>query len=248
MRQRYPRAIVFSALLILNFLIAPPAMAQIKFISCGQTIHAEYDCFDNEFFFSGIAGQRVDFSLSSAEATSRIRLRDPDEDVVAQTNYTAFPSLSHVIGETSPNWSIRAELSGGCIPDGAPFALTMQCNAVPAVCVQSGSELELAAGRFVITGTFQTANGQTGAAQAVSMSSNSGYLWFFSPTNAELLVKVINGCAGFGKYWFFAAGLTNVGVNLTVTDLQSGQSKSYGNPVGKQFEPILDTNAFATCP
>jgi len=49
------------------------------------------------------------------------------------------------------------------------------------------------------------------------------------------------------RYWVFAAGLTNVGGTLTVTDTISGTAKTYVNPQGNAFQPILDTKAFATC-
>jgi hypothetical protein len=35
---------------------------------------------------------------------------------------------------------------------------------------------------------------------------------------------------------------------LTVTDTQTGAIQTYTNPQGTPFQPIQDTNAFATCP
>jgi hypothetical protein len=37
-------------------------------------------------------------------------------------------------------------------------------------------------------------------------------------------------------------------VNLTLTDTKTGTVKTYTNPLGVAFQPIQDTNAFATCP
>jgi hypothetical protein len=43
--------------------------------------------------------------------------------------------------------------------------------------------------------------------------------------------------------------MTNVEVQLVVTDRQTGGSKSYGNALGTPFPPIQDTSTFAaTCP
>lgn len=50
------------------------------------------------------------------------------------------------------------------------------------------------------------------------------------------------------KLWVFAGGLTNVKVDLTITDMANGASKVYHNPQGTAFQPIQDTSAFATCP
>ena len=52
---------------------------------------------------------------------------------------------------------------------------------------------------------------------------------------------------GRRNHWFFAAGLTNVEVTMTVTDTYSGISKTYTNPAGTPFAPIQDTGTFP-CP
>ena len=42
--------------------------------------------------------------------------------------------------------------------------------------------------------------------------------------------------------------MTNVKVDVTVTDTKTGQVKTYTNPQGRVFRTILDTQAFNTCP
>lgn len=46
----------------------------------------------------------------------------------------------------------------------------------------------------------------------------------------------------------FATGLTNVEVELVVTDTWTGQVRTYTSNLGTSFEAELDANAFATCP
>jgi hypothetical protein len=104
----------------------------------------------------------------------------------------------------------------------------------------------LAGGRFRVTVTFDTGNGDPSNAQAVPIG-NSGYFWFFNPANVEAVVKMIDGCGFGGHFWFFAAGLTNVHAVITVTDTQSGAIQVYTNPANTAFQPIQDTSAFA-CP
>ena len=58
---------------------------------------------------------------------------------------------------------------------------------------------------------------------------------------------MLNGCAKNSHYWFFASGLTNVGVQINVTDTATGTSKPYSNALGSAFQPIQDTSAFL-CP
>ena len=95
----------------------------------------------------------------------------------------------------------------------------------------------------------QSPLGASFQATAVRLTADTGYFWFFDPNNVELVTKVLNGCGTNDAYWVFAAGLTNLGVHLTVTDLQFGVlMKTYENPIGTPFAPIQDTGAFRTCP
>ncbi len=94
-----------------------------------------------------------------------------------------------------------------------------------------------------------TPSGPSMLATAVRLTGETGYFWFFDETNVEIIVKVLNGCVEpFNSYWFFAAGLTNVGVDIYVQDLKTGDSRNYSNPIGTPFPPIQDTTAFSTCP
>jgi hypothetical protein len=102
-------------------------------------------------------------------------------------------------------------------------------------------------GRYQVRAAFRTPQGATANAVAVGLTETSGYFWFFSPDNVELTVKVLDGCSFNSRKWFFASGMTNVSVTLTVTDTVTGVTRSYENPSGTAFVPIQDTNAF-TCP
>lgn len=102
-------------------------------------------------------------------------------------------------------------------------------------------------GRFRVEAMFRQPQGQLTSAHAVQLTDDTGYFWFFVSSNVELVVKALNGCGVNGRFWIFSAGLTNVEVDLKVTDLVSGQIKHYTNPLGTAYPPKLDTNAFATC-
>ena len=80
------------------------------------------------------------------------------------------------------------------------------------------------------------------------LTSDSGYFWFFDENNVEMVIKVLDGCGLNERYWVYAAGLTDVGVVLTVDDTETGQVNVYTNTLGEAFRPIQDTDAFATCP
>lgn len=117
-------------------------------------------------------------------------------------------------------------------------------------CISGGPALCLNQGRFQVQVTWTTPQGGSGSGQATQLTDESGYFTFFDPSNVELTVKVLNACGfpGSPRYWVFMSGLTNVGVQVTVTDTKNGTVKTYNNPLNRPFAPILDTNAFATCP
>jgi hypothetical protein len=114
-------------------------------------------------------------------------------------------------------------------------------------CTSTSEELCLNGGRFKVKATFD-ASTSSGFAHAVKLTDETGYFWFFTASNVEAVVKVIDGCGYNGRYWFFAGGLTNVRTVLTVTDTSTGTVRMYANPQGVAFQPIQDTSAFSTCP
>ena len=113
-------------------------------------------------------------------------------------------------------------------------------------CSFGGAALCLA-NRFSVTARFQTAGGSS-PAHPVAMTKESGYFWFFGPDNAEVVVKVVDACGFTNNFWFFASGMTDVGVELVVRDTKTGAVHRYTSPAGTAFAPIQDTGAFASCP
>jgi virginiamycin B lyase len=140
-------------------------------------------------------------------------------------------------------------------PDGAiwfaePYAGKIgRMSLGPLTCEPDTATLCLNNNRFRVTADWRRPDGRSGQGQAVPLTSDSGYFWFFSPTNIEILAKVLNACVDpFNSYWVFSAGLTNAEVTLRVVDTQRGSLKTYVNPLGIAYQPIQDTSAFATCP
>lgn len=102
----------------------------------------------------------------------------------------------------------------------------------------------LFAGRFRVEVEWRTADGGSGFGVPVVLGDRSARFWFFNAANPELLVKVVPACTPFGRNWFFAAGLTDVGVTIRVTDLETDVGRTYENPLGRPFQPIQDTTGF----
>jgi len=77
----------------------------------------------------------------------------------------------------------------------------------------------------------------------VPLSDNSGYFWFFDPSNIELIVKVLDGHAVNGHWWVFYGALSNVEYTIHVDWPDRGLSRTYHNPAGRMASRA-DTQAF----
>ena len=115
-------------------------------------------------------------------------------------------------------------------------------------CVESSSALCLGADRFRIAVEWRDYQGRRGTGHAYPLTSDSGLFWFFADTNLEVLVKVVDACAEFGRHWVYAAATTDVEYTLTAIDTATGRSRRYFNPLGRRSPAITDSDAFATCP
>ncbi|HVS15914.1 MAG TPA: hypothetical protein VMV46_18480, partial [Thermoanaerobaculia bacterium] len=102
--------------------------------------------------------------------------------------------------------------------------------------------------RFRVVVNWRDFDGNRGAAQPVVLTDDTGYFTIFDPDNVEVVIKVLDACGFSQRYWVFAAGLTNLEIDLEVTDTDTQEVNRYDNRLGDDFQPILDTDAFATCP
>ena len=116
-------------------------------------------------------------------------------------------------------------------------------------CVADATHLCLQSNRFRVSARFATPGGELRDARVVPLGTDSGALWFFWPANLELFVKVLDACglANFESFWVYAAGLTDLEVELTVVDTRSVESRTYRNPQRRPFPAVLDSQAFHTC-
>lgn len=110
-------------------------------------------------------------------------------------------------------------------------------------CQPTAQRLCLQGGRFAVVAEWRDFIGRQGFGQAVPLSNETGYFWFFGPANVEVMFKLLNGQPLNGHWWIYYASLSNVEFRLTVTDTRSGESKSYFNPSGR-FASVGDTSAF----
>ena len=114
-----------------------------------------------------------------------------------------------------------------------------------ATCTSRATTLCLNNQRFKLEVSWKDFQGGTGVGQAVALTSDTGYFWFFSSNNVELVVKVLDARVLNGRFWVFFGALSNVEYTMTVTDTVSGSMKTYFNPSG-QFASVGDTEAFSS--
>jgi len=186
----------------------------------------------------------LDFFASPSCAGSPIPFNTVRTPLVTATDHWTNTAVSvPALGQSAMLWAFARASSLGRF-SASVDSLSLQSEPT---CRSDHHTLCLGASRFKVTATFDAGHGNAGDAGDAgveSLSPTTGYLWFFDAANVEMIVKVIDGCGLGGHHWFFASGMTDVQVTITVTDVVTGMVKTYTHPAGHVFEPILDTSAF----
>lgn len=118
-------------------------------------------------------------------------------------------------------------------------------------CTRDADTACLQSNRFEVEVGWETGS-SSGAAQVMNFggqrteNDESVFFWFFSPTNFEMAVKVLDACgpALGNRYWVFISGLTNQGWRVRVRDTSNGAVKTYTNAVNHLSATFADTDAF----
>ncbi len=74
-------------------------------------------------------------------------------------------------------------------------------------------------------------------------TAETGFFWFFTPSNIELAAKVLDGRANNGHFWLLYGGVSDVEYTLTVTDTATGLTENYTNEQGS-ICGMVDTETF----
>ncbi len=100
---------------------------------------------------------------------------------------------------------------------------------------------------ITLTATDQR-TGRTGSGVATQVNDLWGYFSIpaitSNPNNPEVFVKMLDGTALNGSFWFFYGGLTDLEYTLTVTEVATGRQRTYTKPAGSECGGS-DTAAFA---
>jgi hypothetical protein len=180
--------------------------------------------------------------------------------VVTDTETGAVKTYTNEPGNICGNADTRAfpEPAGGLRAPaaGAPWQLAV--GSLPAAalegqtaagttggCAADAETLCLRGDRFQVTVTWRDQrSGNTGTGMAIpsAQSDTTGFFWFFSPTNTELVLKVIDGSPVNGHFWVFYGALSDVEYTIEVVDTANGNRATYTNPPGN-FCGIGDNEA-----
>jgi len=106
-------------------------------------------------------------------------------------------------------------------------------------CTADATTMCLQNDRFAVSVDWELPARSSGAAIPVNLTDQSGYFWFFSSANPDLLLNIYDGTAKNGKWWVFFSGVTNVGYQVRVEDTLSGEIRTYENPFGST-STVLD--------
>jgi streptogramin lyase len=199
-------------------------------------------------FAGGLTNVQVDLTVTDTLTAAVKTYRNPQNTAFLPIQDTsAFATCSALL---SPSATEEKTDAPAPINRRSPSsdAAASERAATGQACVTDSTTMCLSGGRFRVQTHWATPDGRSGQGQAVMLTSDTGYFWFFSSSNVEMIVKVLNACGFASRIWVFAGGLTNVQVDLTVTDTQTGAVNTYRNPQSTAFLPIQDTNAFSTCP
>lgn len=197
-------------------------------------------------FFGALSDVEYWVTVRDAAGGGRRTYHNPPAESCGQSDITAFlPAASSVSGSSA------AAAGKAGIDLVAMKAVSIELPGVAlaqegaGTCESGADRLCLHGGRFSVEVEFTDPNvNERKAGQVVSSltTKETGFFWFFSPSNVELAAKVLDGRALTGKYWFLYGGLSDVEYTITLTDTVTGESVTYDNEAGSLCGGI-DTGA-----
>ena len=180
----------------------------------------------------------VEYTLTVTDTATGLERQyfNPSGQLASVGDTHAFGPLGAHLGQPLPPIATAA-------PSPPPLVAERQDRAAAVPCEPGPQRLCLNDKRFAVDVSWKDFQGHTGKGTTVTLSGDTGAFWFFSAANIELVVKALDGRPVNGHFWLFYGALSNVEYTLTVTDTQTGKSRTYTNPSGR-FASVADTLAF----
>lgn len=176
-------------------------------------------------FYGALSDVEYALSVTDRETGEFREYRNPPGEICGRGDTMAFPAASGT-----------ASFSGSSLADGVGVSQSSDCPP-GALCLQDG--------RFQVTATWSNpAKGETGVGTPIPDTASAGYMWFFSPGNIELVLKVLDGRWFNDSWWVYASALTDVDYTIAVLDTHTGASRTYTNNPDRPFCGFGDVSAF----
>ncbi len=180
---------------------------------------------------SGNLASVADTSALPGSATGAAAGEAQEDAAAAAVAAAEMAALLSALGPASPDAAVSIPLPSAQL-EAAPLT----------ACTTTSTALCLNGARFRVEVTWKDFAGNTGVGQAVPLTGDTGYFWFFGPQNVELVLKVLDGTSLNDHWWVFYGALSSVEYRVTVSDTVTGNAKTYVNPSGN-LGSVADTAA-----
>ena len=212
----------------------PAAPSDLAYVQEGNRVSLIWK--DNSNDERGFEVQSTGTPLASGRQQWRRLLTVPADTESVVDHWTSINSLGKVFRVFAYNERGYSASSGLGLPLASAFGT---CRAdVETLCLWGS--------RFAVKAYWRSGAGGSGSARVVNdRAENSGLFHFFGPSNWEILIKVLDGCAENGRVWVLGASTTDLGYRIEVADTVTGESREYVNEPGRPAPAIIDTDAFA---
>jgi hypothetical protein len=192
-------------------------------------------------FYGALSNVEYWISVLDTATGETVTYHNPRREICGLGDVRSFPRVDDPMPTPEPG-GLRAgsqsrvvswpeELPGA----GAPLTPATAGGIGTGTCVPGPSTLCLADNRFQVEVDWSNPRApfNDGSGIVVNVPTvpgdETGFFWFFSPQNIELVVKVLDARPLNGHFWFFYGGLSDVAYQITVTDTVTGTSKIYLN-------------------
>ncbi|HSE62788.1 MAG TPA: hypothetical protein VLG15_04185 [Thermoanaerobaculia bacterium] len=203
-------------------------------------------------FFGALSNVEYSLNVTDTETGSTKTYENPSGRFASVGDTAAFTGSA--AGGISTHETVEAD--GTPTPPGSLAAIQRFLEAAETKSASRGSAgnaaftpcpgtpriLSLSNCRFQLQVEWTDPQGRRGSGQAVQLTNDTGYFWFFSDNNVELIVKVLDARAFNGHFWVFYGALSNVQYSILLVDSVAGSYKTYVNPSGT-FASVGDTSA-----
>lgn len=199
--------------------------------------------FNNFFwvFYGALSDVQYTITVTDTLTSAVKTYSNPQGQLASVADVTAFPGGSAKAASAPGPDTNRLEDAARL--ESQSFARLLSASA-PLVCEVDATTLCLNGGRFQVRVDWSVpSQGTSGVGRAVSLTNDTGYFWFFSANNVELVLKVVDGRAFNNFFWVFYGALSDVAYTITVTDTVTGAVKTYSNPQGR-LASVADVAAF----